>query len=510
MRLALHFAAQAAALACRVHKASPSQQTYSLASTEPPPVQLEGSQTDNSTAFAGASSTLLSLRNKIRYQPGIVSMHNDGGNTGSTDFIGPRGQRNLAIALNQPLSIMLWGSGGTLTYVFSDSNSGKLVVGSFDPETLEILGSWKPSGAQALNGAYMSLIPGEKGGQIIVGTSQGNILVLERNHCKAAPSFELVRHITIAKELGPGESLFNNMIDIHGNIWFTIGAFLGTTNSTTVGYVTPRGDIFKTPILNQVVENGISVNRETIFVLTGPPTARQTKEDGLLSAYTASSNGISTTPELLWQLSYNAGSEVKPGGFARGSETTPSLLGDDFIAITDNDDDQLHLMITRQKQFSTLQVCKVPIFAPGAGAADIRPTVHFDGVSYKVAILNTYNATAVTSLLSPSFEINGDWNNKVGMPGGIATVEVSPDGSDCQIVWMSDLRVTMEPLLATSGTYVWYLVALDWRSGEEVYRIKARASGVFNDNFVASSIGPNGGFYQPVIRGVFIVKDRQE
>lgn len=67
-----------------------------------------------------------------------------------------------------------------------------------------------------------------------------------------------------------------------------------------------------------------------------------------------------------------------------------------------------------------------------------------------------------------------------------------------------------EPLLATSGTYVWYLVALDWRSGEEVYRIKARASGVFNDNFVASSIGPNGGFYQPVIRGVFIVKDRQE
>lgn len=162
----------------------------------------------------------------------------------------------------------------------------------------------------------------------------------------------------------------------------------------------------------------------------------------------APSNGISATPELLWRLPYNAGSQVKPGGFARGSRTTPSLLGDDFIAIAHNDDDQLHLIITCQmNQSSTLQVCKVPIFAPGAGAADIRSIVHFDGVSYKFAILNTYNTTDVISPLFPSSEINGDWNDKVGMPG----VGVSQDGSDCQVVWASDLRVTMVPILSTGS-----------------------------------------------------------
>lgn len=451
-------------------------------------------------------------------------MHGDGGNTGSTDFAGPKG-RPFAKALNQSLGIMLWGSGGTLTSAFLDPETGKLAIGAFDPETLQLVGSWTPSTNQSLTVAYMNVVPKSGGDQIIVGTSQGRILIIRRTDCTDGASFHLTRQIDVSNELGPGESLFNNMIDTYGNIWFTSGAFLGPANTTTVGYATPNDTIHKTSIDNQVVENGMSLSGDTVFVLTGPPATSNHREDGILSAYTLR-NSTTGGPRLLWQSSYNAGSGVKLGGFARGSGTTPSLLGHDFIATTDNDDGQLHLIITHQgkaRQSRPQTACKVPIFAPGFGAADIRPTAYFDGQSYKVAILNTYNSTSFGSRGSPDFEVNGNWNNKGGMPGGIATVEVSKDGNRCEVVWTSNLTVTMVPILSTAsglfysyvqdpnlaseGKYVWYVVAVDWQSGKEVWKVKAGAGGIFNDNLIASSIGPNGAFYQPVLDGIVMVKD---
>ncbi|KAF6822180.1 hypothetical protein CMUS01_11188 [Colletotrichum musicola] len=374
----------------------------------------------------------------------------------------------------------------------------------------------------------MSLLLRNGSDMLLVGSNQGTVFVVQKGQCDDSPhgsSFELVRQVDLAKELGPSEALFNNMFDVDGNIWFTTSGFSGTATSTTLGFVTRDGLVRKEAIPGQVVENGIAVSGGTVFVVTGPPRQSQQKEDGFLSAYTLSS-GNGTSLEQLWRLPYNAGRLLKPGTFARGSGTTPALLGDDFVVVTDNDDQQLHMVIAHQKQRLGGEgqvVCKVPIFERGTGAADVRPTVHFDGRFYRVVVLNSYEAPPMTFSSTPGFKINGGWNNRTGMTGGIVSVEVSADGQACSVAWTSSLKAIMAPILSTSsglfytyvqepelasqGVYVWYVVALDWRSGKEVWRLKAGTGGVFNDNALAASMGPDGTFYQPVFSGTVMVKD---
>ncbi|KAH0423223.1 hypothetical protein CcaCcLH18_12362 [Colletotrichum camelliae] len=190
---------------------------------------------------------------------------------------------------------------------------------------------------------------------------------------------------------------------------------------------------------------------------------------------------------------------------------------------------QLHMIITHQGKSlqSRLETaCKVPIFTSGIGAADIRPTAYFDGQSDKVAILNTYNSTSFGSRGSPGFEVNVDWNNKGGMPGEIATVEVSKDGNKCEVVWTSYLIVTMVPVLSTAsglfcsyvqdpdlaneGKYVWYVVALDMASRKGGVEGQSGSGWYLQrqvDNLIASSIGPSGAFYQAVLGGIVMIKD---
>ncbi|KAG6907487.1 hypothetical protein DXG01_008777 [Tephrocybe rancida] len=47
--------------------------------------------------------------------------------------------------------------------------------------------------------------------------------------------------------------------------------------------------------------------------------------------------------------------------------------------------------------------------------------------------------------------------------------------------------------------YVWYVVALDWATGKEVWRIRTGAGGTFNDDFRPRAPGLDGSFYQGVI-----------
>jgi hypothetical protein len=55
--------------------------------------------------------------------------------------------------------------------------------------------------------------------------------------------------------------------------------------------------------------------------------------------------------------------------------------------------------------------------------------------------------------------------------------------------------------------YEWYAIALDWRTGEEVWRVRAGAGGTFNDNYLPGSISPDGIFFQGVFQGVVRVRD---
>ena len=62
---------------------------------------------------------------------------------------------------------------------------------------------------------------------------------------------------------------------------------------------------------------------------------------------------------------------------------------------------------------------------------------------------------------------------------------------------------------AKSGNWVWYIVAIDWASGDEVWRVRTGAGGLWNDGYLPGAIGPDATFYQVSSSDVFECLDSE-
>ncbi|OCL13691.1 hypothetical protein AOQ84DRAFT_92192 [Glonium stellatum] len=395
-------------------------------------------------------------------------------------------------------------------------------LAAVDPTTLVILSTWVPPVAnQTLNFEYMELTLDNKS-LVLVASKEGNIFVVQRNDT----GFTLIRSIDlVAQSVVPrGQGLLNGMYDTIGNIWFTTGGILGsgdpTQTSIIMGYIEPSGKTHVLRVPNQMVENGIAVSGTTMYVVTGPSGADDhANATGYMYALTT---GPGTGVTTLWKASYSAGSARKPGGFARGSGTTPTLLGNQYLAITDNSDEQISLIIYHQEaELSGKQAaCSVPLFQPGASATDIGTLAHFDGSEYGVFVLNDYNSPPV---YFGSGSINGAFNNMSIMAPGVTRVTVAGDGSHCKFAWNTDIRIKSVPVLSTQtgliygytqnataadlGQYEWYVVAMNYTSGAIEWEVRTGAGGTYNDDFLPGTLGPDGTFYQGVVDGLVLIKD---
>ena len=458
-------------------------------------------------------------------------MHQDAGNTDSLDYPGPLGSATVISSAAEQIGVLLWGSNRSLTsgYV-SLTNTSSLMEGlaALDPTSLEILATWfPPEENQALGYAYMELDP--QSNSITVPSKQGHIYVVSRQECNDTVEFVLQRNVDLTAIISPGEELLNSLRDTDGNIWFTTGGIIGAGDpeqaSCTIGYITPNDTIRAEHFEDQMVENGIAVNGTNMYVVTGPSGSayNQTNATGYMYAFTTGEGSTNLTS--LWSVPYSAGSRLKPNGFARGSGSTPGLLGDQYVTITDNDDEQISLIVYNLAPATTStgnlsQVhCTIPLFQPGASANEIGPAIHWDGTTWSIVI---ENAWAFPPTYRPGVDdINGAFNNMTGMAPGIVRIDVDSQG--CRTRWEAALRVKSVPVLSTAtglyygytqdadlavaGQYAWYAVALDWETGEEVWRIKTGAGGTYNDNFYPGTLGPEGEFYQGILGGYVIVRD---
>ena len=83
-------------------------------------------------------------------------------------------------------------------------------------------------------------------------------------------------------------------------------------------------------------------------------------------------------PEVVWRAAYDRGSEQKPGQLSQGSGTTPTLLPNDLIAITDNADPRMNVVFLRRDTGE--EVCTAPVFEDDASATDNSLVAVGDGV----------------------------------------------------------------------------------------------------------------------------------
>ncbi|MFF7309128.1 hypothetical protein [Streptomyces sp. NPDC008137] len=421
--------------------------------------------------------------------------------------------------------VLLWGPQGTLTAGYLDLSAEQDSYGlsALDPVTMEVESSWAAPAGQELNIPYMSA---NDQGQILVSSKQGHIYVVRRTDGEGGPAFEVERDIDLVAQetMRPGESLLNSSWDAKGNIWFTTGGIAGAGGElgtgTTLGVLGQDDTAHVRHFEDQVVENGIAVSGTTAYVVTGPAGAAD--EPDATGYMYALGPGSGSEPEILWKEPYAAGDAVKPGGFARGSGATPALLGDRYVAVTDNANGRINLRVYHQREAGrgdSQLVCKVPLFTKGASANDIGTIGYEHDGRSGVVVLNGYNAP---DLPSPSSDIDGPHNDMNEMAPGVQRIQVDAYGK-CRTLWSTPERIKSVPVLSTAtglvygytqdahlaaeGTYVWYAEALDFRTGEVKWKKRTGAGGTFNDIFAPASLGPDGTLYQRVAGGLVAVKD---
>lgn len=346
----------------------------------------------------------------------------------------------------------------------------------------------------------------------------------------SAPTFRIAREWDVSATLAPGSLIVTVGFDGADNLWFTTTTstpLLGVpgTNSSSVAYVPAGGDggvVHALELADALVENGMAVNGRTAYVVTGPAGAR----DGANATgnfYAVQADGAGGVA-VVYNETYGAGSAVKPGGLSRGSGSSVSLLGEKFVAITDNADERVNLLVYRQTEGGVGEgesalVCAYPLFAPNASANEASLTTYYDGETYSAMISNCYNSPFS---LEGGSDVNGPQNNFSGMAPGVARIDVSEDGV-CSFAWELPVRATQmttlstgsglfyvytqDEELASQGQYVWYVAAYDFTTGEEAWRARMGAGGSYHPGVSHIHLGPNGRIYEGVHGGMAWMED---
>ena len=311
------------------------------------------------------------------------------------------------------------------------------------------------------------------------------------------------RHITVVADLGTrfvkqrsydvtsavpsDDCLIALMPDWSGRIWFESG-------NGVVGTVDPvSGAVHSMQLTGEIIDNSFAVDETGgVFIVS----------DHAMYRFDAAPDG---TPVVTWRQPYDRGSQKKPGQLAQGSGTTPTLVGPDLVAITDNADPRMNVLVYQRGKDSGGQlVCGAPVF--GAGASDTENSLVAVGNSLLVE--NNYGYKDPTSTLG----------GRTTTPG-IAKVDVT-DG-ECSVAWTSnEVAPTSVPKasLANGLLYVytkpkkllvdaWYLTAIDIRTGHTVFSRLTGTGPGYNNHYAAIYLGPDGSAYIATLAGMIRVTD---
>jgi len=228
------------------------------------------------------------------------------------------------------------------------------------------------------------------------------------------------------------------------------------------------------------IQNSFSVGKDGVYIVTN------------FALYKFHFNNETKKIELdqEWAEAFEDGDLVydndwsnKPGHLNTGSGTTPTLMGDDYVAICDNDTMQVNLCIYSQK--SGKLISKIKLFDE-QGAAVENSAVAYEG-SYIVA--NTYGfEDTFKNNDTPGGIMRFDLNEKSGK---FEKVENWPASGQYDCKTATPKLSTPNGLMyvynrsdtAVNGHNDWQLTAIDFRTGYRVFYIRSWfEKGEFNDN----------------------------
>ncbi|WP_407552752.1 hypothetical protein QOM21_22830 [Streptomyces sp. Pv4-95] len=454
---------------------------------------------------------------------GRAGMHGDGASSDTHPFPGPLGAQPAVrsekmAALGGECATVTFDAGGRILTVCGTFRGFRLKL--LDPGSLATLAEYKlpqrPSTIEAITrldfskifkdtsgGAYFYLDDKDR---VVLADSRGHVLRL--GHSRTADGtwrFTLdddwdltpyVPHDCVSWPdpfpSGECDPVTAVQPDWQGRIWWV-------TRHGRLGTVTPDTGAVRTARLpGEEIQNSFSAAEDGVHIVS----------DHALYRLRADADG---TPRVRWRQTYDRGTGSKPGSVNQGSGTTPTLLGragQDYVAITDNADDRMNVLVYRRGgPDADRLVCKVPVFGAGASTTDNS----LIGYGNSLVVENNYGYENVTSLLGGK-----------SVPGGLARIDIRPDGSGCDTVWESAERSpsTVAKLSTANGLLyfytkephrlgidAWYLTAVDFRSGHTRFKRLTGTGPAYDNNWAPITLGPDGTAYVGVFNGLVAVHD---
>ena len=388
-----------------------------------------------------------------------------------------------------------------------------------DPRTLDVLAEYPlpPRPASSASSPFTAFGGGgyfylDQHDRVVVPTSDGHIQVIAETGTADAPALTLRRDYDVSAEVG-GSVILSALPDWSGRIWFV-------TQSGVVGVVDRHTGRSRARTLphGEGIGNSMAVDETGgVFVVS----------DRALYRFEATGTGA---PAATWRRTYDAGTRQKPGQSQTGSGTTPTLVrrhGHRFVAITDNADPRMHVLVFRAgRRAQSRPVCRVPVFRRGHGATD-NSLVAF---GHSLIVENNYGYTGPEQ--NPP---SGDpqRNTPTTVPG-VTRIDVDYAHGGCHRSWTNrELRVptSVSKVSAATGLlYVyehpaadevrytsgepatgpedpWYLTAVDARTGRRVWSALTGVGLGYNNNYAPITLGPDGTAYVGVLGGLVAVRD---
>ena len=447
---------------------------------------------------------------------GANSMHGDGYASDTHPFSGPLGRAPQVVRANKNTCAAMTFTHGGLAIV-QCGGVQNFTMRLMDPATLTDLATYnlppRPSTFRAVFNANFDAIYSDSSGAYFYLDQQDRFVVADAGHhvqrvahvrgsdgtwtfVKDA-DWDLTPYVphdcespTNPRPAGECDAVSAILPDWQGLMWWV-------TRNGRIGTIDPAsGAIRLIRLVGEEIQNSHAVGEDGVYVVSDRAMYR-------LSA------GTDGTPQVVWRETYDRGSARKPGQINQGSGTTPTLLGREYVAITDNADDRMHVLVYRRGGGNGRRlVCAEPVFGSGASATE-NSMVGWDN---GLVVENNYGYRDPRPV-----------QGRTTIAGGLARVDVLPGGSGCRTRWTSSERspsvvpkvsrangllyVYTHEELAAGIADAWYLTAIDFRTGRTVWKVYVGDTPVHDNAFLPITLGPDGSAFVGLLGQLIAVRD---
>jgi hypothetical protein len=326
--------------------------------------------------------------------------------------------------------------------------------------------------------------------RVVIGTADKSVWVVSHH----GGSFFTVEDTFDLSSVVPGDDKLQALQpDFSGRVWFTSKLGVVGTLDLSTGDVL---GIHHLPAGERIVNGHSSDETGGVFIASTQAMYR----------FDADATGA---PAVTWRETYDAGSRQKPGQVDIGTGTTPTLMGTDYVTITDNADPQMHVLVYRRAKTITGSrlTCSVPVFREGESATE-NSLVATDT---SIVVENNYGYAG------PSSTMGGQTTTP-----GITRIDIDASGT-CRPMWTNEsisIPSVVTKMSVANGliyTYTkpqrddlldpWYVTAIDFRTGEVQYSQLAGTGVLYNNQYAALYLGPDGTVYVGVLGGIVAMHD---